>query len=62
MYKMSQVRKDFIATHLRCQIKIMLGLLEEIENNDERRDGYENSFRALETNIRQIKKLCLENN
>jgi len=62
MYKMSQVRKDFIATHLRCQIKIMLSLLEEIENNDERQDGYENSFRALENNIRQIKKLCLENN
>lgn len=61
MIRMSQIRKEFITSYLRTQINMLQGLIEDIENNDERRDGYAPSFRQLEINIRQVKKLCSDN-
>ncbi len=62
MIRMSQIRKEFITSYLRTQIHMLQGLIEDIENNDARGDdGYAPSFKQLEVNIRQVKKLCSDN-
>lgn len=61
MIRMSPIRKEFITSYLRTQINMLQGLIEDIENNDARGDGYAPSFKQLEVNIRQVKKLCSDN-
>lgn len=62
MNAMSAIRKDFLASNLRSQ----LGRLSNILNNIEEErlvDGEcaSDSLKEVELNLRQIRKLCMDN-
>lgn len=62
MNTMSSIRKDFLASNLRNQ----LGRLSNILNNIEEErlvDGEcaSDSLKEVELNLRQIRKLCMDN-
>ncbi|MDD5281511.1 MAG: hypothetical protein PHC37_01590 [Candidatus Omnitrophica bacterium] len=62
MNAMSAIRKDFLASNLRSQ----LGRLSNILNNIEEErlvDGEcaSDSLKEIELNLRQIRKLCMDN-
>jgi hypothetical protein len=62
MNAMSSIRRDFVATNLRSQLSRLsnvLGTIEE-ENKVDCDYAYE-SFKEIELNLRQIRKLCGNN-
>jgi hypothetical protein len=58
---MSSIRKDFVASHLRSQINRLRGILTTIEAEDADNMYAFESLKEIETNLRQIRKLCVEN-
>jgi hypothetical protein len=61
MQNMSTIKRDFVASHLRSQLKRLYSILGNIE--EEKVDcGYRfESLREIENNLRQIRKLCVSN-
>jgi hypothetical protein len=62
MNAMSSMRRDFVATHLRSQVSRLNNILDNIEeeNKVDCDHAYE-SLKEIETNLRQIRKLCGNN-
>lgn len=58
---MSSIRKDFVASHLRSQINRLRGILSTIEAEDADNMYAFESLKEIEVNLRQIRKLCVEN-
>lgn len=62
MNTMSSIRKDFVATHLRSQVNRLNNILGNIEEESKVDCAYAyESLKEVETNIRQIRKLCGNN-
>jgi len=62
MYTISNMRRDFIASHLRSQISRLSSILTNIEENDRIDCDYANeSLKEIETHLRQVRKLCVNN-
>lgn len=60
MQTMLNMRKDFIASHLRSQVDKLLAVLHNLEDSNEVEVDYTNeTLRKVETDLRQIRKLCL---
>jgi hypothetical protein len=58
---MSSIRRDFVASHLRSQINRLRSILSTIEEEDADNMYASESLREIEVNLRQIRKLCVEN-
>ncbi|TRZ48725.1 hypothetical protein D4Q80_03510 [bacterium] len=59
MKAMSNMRQDFVATHLRSQVSRLNAVLGVIEDQGEIDCDYTHeSLKEIEINIRQIRKLC----
>jgi len=62
MQTMSSIRKDFVATHIRVQLERLRNILESVEECDAVDSTYaEESLRRIESDIRSIRKICLNN-
>lgn len=62
MQAMSTIRKDFVASHIRSQLDRLRVILNNIEDDGLVNCGYaQESIREIETNLRQIRKLCEDN-
>jgi len=62
MQAMSTIRKDFVATHLRMQLHRLNNILNNIEDVEKADNEYAyQSLKEIETNLRQIRRLCLDN-
>ena len=62
MEKMSGLRKDFIASHLRNQLATIKAVLDTIESSDRVEGDYcDESLKRVATNVRQLRKLCTHN-
>ena len=58
---MSSIRRDFVATNLRSQLNRLCSILTDIEKEDTVDCDYTNeSLRAIEINLRQIRRLCTD--
>jgi len=63
MQAMSSIRRDFIASHLRSQLEQLRNALENIEEEEHIDSGYaDESLKQIEMTLRNIRKLCLDNN
>jgi len=63
MQAMSSIRRDFVASHLRSQLSRLRNVLENIEEEEHIDSGYaDESLKQIEVTLRNIRKLCLENN
>ncbi len=58
---MSSIRRDFVASHLRSQISRLRNILSTIEEEDADNMYASESLKEIEVNLRQIRKLCVEN-
>ena len=59
---MSMVRKDFVASHLRSQLHRLQNVLDNIEEeNRVECDFATESLKEVETNLRKIRKICVNN-
>ena len=59
MDSMTSIRRDFVASNLRLQLNRLRGILDNIEEEEAVDCGYANeSLKQIETNLRQIRKLC----
>jgi len=59
---MSMVRKDFVASHLRSQLNRLQNVLDNIEEeNRVECDFATESLKEVETNLRKIRKICVNN-
>ena len=59
---MSSLRLDFVGSHLRSQISRLHHILDNIEEEGEVDCEYASeSLKEIETNLRQIRKLCTDN-
>jgi hypothetical protein len=62
MNAMSSIRRDFLATHLRSQVSRLNNILDNIEEENKVDCDYTyESLKEIETNLRQIRKLCGNN-
>lgn len=61
MINMSGIRRDFVASHIRSQLSRLRGILDNIEEEKVDCDFTNESLREVETNLRQIRKLCTDN-
>ncbi len=62
MQAMSAIRRDFLASHLRSQINRLCSILSTIEEEKGVDCDYTTeSLKEIETNLRQIRKLCMDN-
>jgi hypothetical protein len=62
MNSMSTIRRDFIASHLRSQLNMLNRILSNIEEEDKVACDYAHeSLKEIEANLRQIRKLCMNN-
>jgi len=62
MNSMSSIRKDFVASHLRSQLNRLHLILDNIEEDDRVDCDYAyESLKGIETDLRQIRKLCADN-
>ncbi len=62
MSTLSPIRRDFLASHLRSQLGRLSGILNNIE--EDRLIDYDcarDSLKEVESGIRQIRKLFIEN-
>jgi exonuclease VII large subunit len=63
MYTMSNIHKDFLASNIRSQINRLRDVLINLETENSLDRGYANgALKDIEVNLRQIRKLCQENN
>jgi hypothetical protein len=61
MWTMSTIRRDFVASHLRSQINRLRGILNNIENEDGIDCDYATeSLKSIEEKLRQIRRICSE--
>ena len=61
MQTMSNIRRDFVATHLRSQINSLGKILEHIEKEKDFEFDYaDESLKGVENNLRQLRKICSE--
>lgn len=59
---MSGMRRDFVASHLRGELTRMHNVLGSIEEEEKVDCEYAcETLRDIETNLRKIRKLCLNN-
>ena len=58
---MSSIKRDFIASNLRSQLNRLSSILGNIEQDLIDCDYTHDSLREIESNLRQIRKLCGEN-
>jgi len=59
---MSMVRKDFVASHLRSQLNRLQNVLDNIEEeNKVECDFAAQSLKEVETSLRKIRKICVNN-
>lgn len=58
---MSGIRRDFVATYLRSQLKRLCGVLDNIEEEKADCEFTYESLREIEANLRHIRKLCTTN-
>ena len=59
---MSMVRKDFVASHLRSQLNRLQNVLDNIEEeNKVECDFAAQSLKEVETGLRKIRKICVNN-
>jgi len=62
MQTITNIRQDFVASHLRSLAATISCLLRHVENGNEFNDGFtEESLKKVEISARQIRKLCLSN-
>ena len=62
MNEMSNVKVDFVASHLRSQLNRLSSVLDGIERESHIDCDYTyESLKCIETNLRQIRKLCVNN-
>jgi len=62
MNAMSSIRRDFVATNLRSQLSRLNSVLGTIEEKNKVDCDYAyESLKEIETNLRQIRKLCGNN-
>jgi hypothetical protein len=61
MNSMTSIRRDFVASNLRSQLNRLRGILDNIEEEDAVDYEYASeSLKEVETNLRQIRKLCAD--
>ncbi len=58
---MSSIKRDFIASNLRSQVSRLSNILGNIEADSAGCDYTHDSLKEIESNLRQIRKLCLDN-
>lgn len=58
---MSNIKRDFIASNLRAQFNKLANILGNIEQDLIDCDYTHDSLKEIEANLRQIRKLCVEN-
>ncbi len=62
MRRMSNIRKDFLASHLRKQIAVMRELLKDLEDDRNMEEVYlRESLRKVETSLHQLAKISVCN-
>jgi len=61
MSAMSSIRKDFVAGHLRSQLNRLRSVLDTIEEESVDCGYAHESLKAIELDLRQIRKLCSNN-
>jgi hypothetical protein len=60
MQAMSEIRKDFISSHLRSQLNSLKNILDDIEEQNKVDCGYaRESLKDIEIKLRQLRKLCV---
>ncbi|MFB3918877.1 hypothetical protein BU251_06700 [Candidatus Velamenicoccus archaeovorus] len=60
--KMSNIRSDFIASHLRAQIRVLGSLLDQVEQDHMISDSWaEDNLKKVEASLRQVRKIWKEN-
>ena len=61
MNSMTSIRRDFVASNLRSQLNRLRHILDNIEEETAVDCEYANeSLKEIETNLRQIRKLCVD--
>lgn len=61
MNGMTGIRRDFVASNLRSQLNRLRHILDNIEEEDKVDCEYASeSLKEIETNLRQIRKLCAD--
>jgi hypothetical protein len=59
---MSMMRKDFVASYLRSQLNRLQDVLDNIEEENKVECGFAtDSLREVETSLRKIRKMCVNN-
>lgn len=62
MQSMSMMRKDFVASYLRSQLNRLQDVLDNIEEESKVECGFAaDSLREVETSLRKIRKMCVNN-
>ena len=62
MQSMSMMRKDFVASYLRSQLNRLQDVLDNIEEESKVEcDFATDSLKEVETSLRKIRKICLNN-
>ncbi len=62
MQLMSMMRKDFVASYLRSQLNRLQDVLNNIEEESKVEcDFATDSLREVETSLRKIRKMCVDN-
>jgi len=62
MQSMSMMRKDFVASYLRSQLNRLQDVLDNIEEENKVECGFAtDSLREVETSLRKIRKMCVNN-
>ncbi len=63
MESMSTIRRDFVASNLRSQLNRLQNILNNIEVGSNVDCQYaDTSLKEVESGLRQIRKICLNNN
>ena len=61
MDSMTSIRRDFVASNLRSQLNRLRGILDNIEEEEAVDCEFATeSLKEVETNLRQIRKLCAD--
>jgi hypothetical protein len=58
---MSNIKRDFIASNLRSQLNRLSNILGNMEQDLMDCDYTYDSLKEIESNLRQIRKLCVDN-
>ncbi|MBI4981718.1 MAG: hypothetical protein HZC15_01000 [Candidatus Omnitrophica bacterium] len=58
MNNMSEISRDFVASHLRLQLNRLRNILNDMETEKFECSYTQGSLKELENNLRQIRKYC----